>query len=100
VPAVEKSTAPATVTIVVETTPDGAQVVGAEDGEVLGHTPLTLTRPARAPSLKLRIEKDGYVAVSRSVPLLRDETLDLTLERKPKTASRPRKPVVDEPARL
>jgi hypothetical protein len=99
-PAVEKPTAPATVTIVVETTPDGAQVVGAEDGEVLGQTPLTLTRPARAPSLKLRIEKDGYVAVSRSVPLLRDETLDLTLERKPRPASRPRKPAVDEPARL
>jgi serine/threonine-protein kinase len=93
-------TAPATVTIVVESTPVGAKVVGADDGESLGETPLTLTRPARAPDLKLRIEKEGYVAVSRAVALLRDGTLAITLERKPKPAARPHRPVVDEPARL
>jgi eukaryotic-like serine/threonine-protein kinase len=93
-------TPPATVTIVVESTPAGANVVGTDDGQSLGETPLTLTRPARAPVLKLRIEKDGYVAVSRAVSLLRDGTLAITLERKPRPASRPHRPVIDEPARL
>jgi serine/threonine-protein kinase len=92
--------APATVTIVVESTPAGASVVGAADGEALGETPLTLTRPARAPDLKLRIEKEGYVTVARAVSLQRDGTLAITLERKPRPAARPHRPVVDEPARL
>ncbi|HET6147842.1 MAG TPA: serine/threonine-protein kinase [Polyangia bacterium] len=92
--------APAMVTIVVESTPTGAKVVGTGDGQLLGETPLTLTRPARAPDLKLRIEKDGYVAISRAVSLLRDGTLAVTLERKPRPAPRPHRPVIDEPARL
>ncbi len=91
--------APAEVTVVVESEPSGAKVIGSDD-QVLGATPLTLTRPARGADLTLRIEKDGYVTVSRSVALVRDETLSLTLERKPKPASKPRHPVVDEPARL
>ena len=55
-----------------------------------------LVRNAKGPDLKVRIEKDGFIAVSRKVPLLRDETLDLTLERKPK-AARPKRQVIDEP---
>jgi len=98
-PAAQAVAAPASVTIVIETTPPGAQVVGADDGKKLGETPLTLVRNAKGADLKLRIEKDGFVAVSRRVPLLRDETLDLTLERKPRP-TRPKKQVVDEPARL
>ena len=91
--------APAEVTLVVESEPAGAKVLGAGD-QVLGATPLTLTRPARSPGLNLRIEKDGYVTVSRSVSLVRDETLSITLERKPKPASKPKRPAIDEPARL
>jgi hypothetical protein len=74
-------------------------VVGADD-QVLGATPLTLTRPAKGPGLSLRVEKDGYITVSRKVSLVRDETLSVTLERKPKPASKPKRPAVDEPARL
>jgi eukaryotic-like serine/threonine-protein kinase len=92
--------APEMVTIVVESTPAGAQVFGADDQQPLGETPLTLTRPARAPALKLRLEKEGYVPLSRTVSLSRDETLALTLERKPRPAARPHRPAVDEPARL
>jgi serine/threonine-protein kinase len=91
--------APADITLVVESEPSGAKVVSADD-QVLGATPLTLTRPAKGPGLSLRIEKDGYVTVSRTVSLVRDETLSITLERKPKPASKPRRPAVDEPARL
>jgi serine/threonine-protein kinase len=91
--------APAEVTLVVESEPSGARVVGADD-QVLGATPLTLTRPAKGPGLSLRVEKDGYVTVSRTVSLVRDETLSITLERKPRPASKPKRPAVDEPARL
>ena len=80
--------APAEVTLVVESEPSGARVVGADD-QVLGATPLTLTRPAKGPGLSLRVEKDGYVTVSRTVSLVRDETLAITLERKPRPASSP-----------
>ncbi len=83
----------------VESEPSGAKVIGADD-QVLGATPLTLTRPAKGPSLSLRLEKDGYIPVTRTVSLVRDETLSLTLERKPKPASKPKRPAVDEPARL
>jgi serine/threonine protein kinase len=92
--------APAEITLVIETTPAGATVMGVEDGQALGATPLTLTRPAHGPDLKLRLEKDGYVSVARTVSLGRDGTLDITLERKPRPAAHPRRPAVDEPARL
>jgi serine/threonine-protein kinase len=99
-PVTRAAPAPAEVTVVVESEPSGARVVGSDD-QVLGATPLTLTRPARGTDLTLRVEKDGYVAVSRSVSLVRDETLSITLERKPKAVSKPRhNTVVDEPARL
>jgi hypothetical protein len=91
--------APAEVTLVVESEPSGAKVIGAGD-EMLGATPLTLRRPAKGPGLSLRVEKEGYVTVSRAVSLVRDETLSITLERKPKPASKPKRPAVDEPARL
>jgi hypothetical protein len=98
-PSIASKPAPAEVTLVVESEPSGAKVVGADE-QVLGATPLTLTRPAKGPGLSLRIEKDGYVTVSRTVSLVRDETLSITLERKPRPASKPRRPAVDEPARL
>ena len=99
-PAPAAMAAPADVTIEIETTPPGASVVGLGDGKVLGATPLTLTRPAHGPELKLRLEKEGYVSVARAVSLARDGTLDVTLERKPRPTARPRRPAVDEPARL
>ena len=88
------------VTIVVESTPSGASVIGPDDGQVLGATPLTLTRPARAGDLKLRLEKEGYLPVARSVSLRRDGTLEISLERKPRPAARPHHAPIDEPARL
>src|SRR5207253_5057775 len=48
------------VTVVIESTPPGARVVGTRDGKVLGQTPLTLTRAATGGELAVRIEKDGY----------------------------------------
>jgi serine/threonine-protein kinase len=94
-----RPSAAAEVTLVFETTPPGARVIGAAD-QLLGTTPVTLTRPAHGADLNLRFEKDGYAPVSRAVSLAHDGTLSITLERKPKPAAHPRRPVIDEPARL
>src|SRR6185369_11405503 len=95
-----KPPAEATITVVIESTPAGARVVGAQDGKVLGQTPLTLTRAATGGELAVRIEKDGYLPVDQSVTLKRDETLAVTLERKKAARAPRRQPSVEEPAKL
>ena len=79
--------------------PAGAKVVDNVDGELLGVTPLVLTRP-RGGTLTLRFEKDGYSASTRTMPLDGDRAFELTLEQKPKKRERkPREPS-NEPAKL
>jgi len=81
--------------------PAGAKVVDNVDGELLGLTPLVLTRP-RGGTLTLRFEKDGYNASTRTMPLDGDRAFELTLEQKPKKKERktPREPSSAEPAKL
>jgi len=81
--------------------PAGAKVVDNVDGEMLGVTPLVLTRP-RGGTLTLRFEKDGYNASTRTMPLDGDRAFELTLEQKPKKKERktPREPSSAEPAKL
>jgi serine/threonine-protein kinase len=84
--------------------PNGAKVVDNVDGELLGVTPLVLTRP-RGGTLTLRFEKDGYTASTRTMPLDGDRAFELTLEQqkaKPKghRTPREREPAVAEPAKL
>jgi hypothetical protein len=75
------------------------------DGALLGTTPLVLTR-TRGGSMKVRFEKDGYGASTRSMELDGDRTLELTLEQsvhKTKAKPRPPRPPRDsssEPAKL
>jgi serine/threonine protein kinase len=78
--------------------PAGAKVVDNVDGEMLGLTPLVLTRP-RGGTMTLRFEKDGYAASTRTMPLDGDRALELTLEQKPKKQHRPRESS-SEPAKL
>jgi len=79
--------------------PSGAKVVDSAGGELLGVTPLVLSRP-RGGSLTLRFEKDGYTASTRTMPLDGDRSFELTLEQKPKShVHRPREPS-NEPAKL
>jgi hypothetical protein len=79
--------------------PAGAKVVDNVDGQVLGVTPLVLTRP-RGGTLTLRFEKDGYTASTRTMALDGDRAFELTLEQKPKKKERkPREPS-HEPAKL
>ena len=81
-------------------TPAGAKVVDNVDGELLGLTPLVLTRP-RGGTLTLRFEKDGYTASTKTMPLDGDRAFELTLEQKPKKRDhRPREPSSAEPAKL
>jgi eukaryotic-like serine/threonine-protein kinase len=80
--------------------PAGAKVVDNVDGEMLGVTPLVLTRP-RGGTLTLRFEKDGYNASTRTMPLDGDRAFELTLEQKPKKRERkPREQPSSEPAKL
>jgi hypothetical protein len=80
--------------------PAGAKVVDNVDGELLGVTPLVLTRP-RGGTLTLRFEKDGYNASTRTMPLDGDRAFELTLEQKPKKRDKkPREPSSAEPAKL
>jgi serine/threonine-protein kinase len=80
--------------------PAGAKVVDGGDGQLLGVTPLVLTRP-RGGSLTVRFEKDGYAASTRTMALDGDRAFELTLEQKPKKKERkPPKEPSHEPAKL
>jgi serine/threonine protein kinase len=84
--------------------PAGAKVVDNVDGEMLGVTPLVLTRP-RGGTLTLRFEKDGYNASTRTMPLDGDRAFELTLEqqkqkKKEHRPPRDRDPSTAEPAKL
>jgi serine/threonine protein kinase len=81
--------------------PAGAKVVDSADGEMLGVTPLVLSRP-RGGSVTLRFEKDGYNASTRTMPLDGDRAFELTLEQKPKKRDhKPHEPSSpSEPAKL
>jgi len=84
--------------------PTGATVVDNVDGELLGVTPLVLTRP-RGGTLTVRLEKDGYLASTRTMPLDGDRAFELTLEqqkakKKEHKPPRDRDPSTSEPAKL
>jgi hypothetical protein len=84
--------------------PAGAKVVDNVDGELLGVTPLVLTRP-RGGTLTVRLEKDGYQPSTRTMPLDSDRSFELTLEqqkakKKEHKPPRDRDPSTSEPAKL
>jgi serine/threonine-protein kinase len=85
-PPVEK--APATVVISIDSTPAGAEVVDAS-GTVLGNTPFVGRFPAGEGQAKLGLQKEGFRAKHLTLPLERDQTLSVTLEKRP-AAPRPR----------
>jgi serine/threonine-protein kinase len=76
-----KPAPPKTITVHVESDPAGASVVDEASGGKLGVTPLMLTRP-KGGSLKLRLEKDGYMPNAHALSLDDDQTIELTLEHK------------------
>jgi hypothetical protein len=91
---------PQKVELRIASVPAGARVVNNVDGEMLGVTPLVLSRP-RGGSLTLRVEKDGYTANTRTLPLDGDRAFELTLDQKPKKKEhKPRGEPSTEPAKL
>jgi len=96
-PAVKK------VTLKLASDPSGARVVDDAD-EVLGTTPLVLSRPTGG-ALKVRFEKEGYGPATRTISLDSDHTIELDLDPKPRPkAKKPREPRAthdaNEPAKL
>ena len=79
--------------------PTGAKVLDSADGELLGVTPLVLSRP-RGGSLTLRFEKDGYTASTRTMPLDADRAFEMTLEQKQKKHEHKPHEASSEPAKL
>jgi serine/threonine protein kinase len=83
----------AKIKISVVTTPEGANVTNAENGELLGVTPYTTTLPRGDGAMKIVVAKPGYQSQSHTVSFSRDEQLDLSLGKEPakKERLRPKK---------
>ena len=102
--------APSSVRIRLESTPQGARIVRADDGVVLGTTPETIEMRPSADRLPLRFEKQGYLPAVREASLDADTSLSVVLEAQPEKSApqpgkktprpRPGNPATDEPAKL
>jgi hypothetical protein len=80
---------PATVELVVRSTPAGASIVRLDTGKRLGKTPLRVNVPRRAANVWLKLTLDGYAPVRFLVDLRRDSTANVALHgAKRKTARR------------
>jgi len=79
--------APATVVIAIDSTPAGAEVVDA-NGTVLGNTPFEARFPAGDGQAKLGLQKEGFRPKRLTLNLARDQSLSITLEKRP-SAPRP-----------
>jgi serine/threonine-protein kinase len=75
---VAEATPPA-VTLTVHSFPEGAQVVRADTGEMLGVTPLVKELPRADKPVGLRVELAGYVPLEREVRLDSHAVLELLL---------------------
>ena len=108
-PVVEKPNTGATpagriVTVKISSRPPGARLLRAADGVLLGVTPLALEMKAAGAPLEVRVEKEGFTTITRSLALDRDVSDEVILEKK-KDEHRPgKKPPArhgdDEPAKL
>ncbi len=100
----ETGVAAGVVTLKVNTHPPGARLLRAGDGVLLGVTPLALEMKAAGTPLEVRIEKEGFTTVTRSLSLERDVTDDVVLEKKKDEHRGGKKPAPrrgdDEPAKL
>jgi hypothetical protein len=70
---------PAKVRLEVRTDPAGAKVMRLDTNQPLGETPLDLQLERADGDVPLRIERDGFQTLERTVRLERDNTIDLSL---------------------
>jgi hypothetical protein len=66
--------AEALVRLTIDSRPPGAQVVDVDSGQAVGLTPAVLARPASDRPVTVRVEKVGFVAVTRAFPVDKDRT--------------------------
>jgi hypothetical protein len=67
-----------------DTTPQGAAVRRLSDGHVMGWTPETIEFPQSDKPAVVRFELEGYVPVTREVPVATDGQLAVVLKPVPK----------------
>jgi eukaryotic-like serine/threonine-protein kinase len=92
----ERAAAPAPITLTVRSVPEGARVVRADTGEVLGVTPLERQLPRESASLGLRVELAGYATSEHEVRLDSPALLEVPLV---PAEPRPSREAAREPAR-
>jgi hypothetical protein len=90
--------------------PQGANVVDAASGALLGVTPLSLQRPSGTSPLRVRVEGEGLIPLEEELSFEHDDTRLVKLARAPRTPSgggngpkkgkKPPRPRIDEPAKL
>jgi hypothetical protein len=79
---------PATVELLVRSTPAGASVVRLDTGQRLGKTPLRVNVPRRAANVWLKLTLDGHASIRFVVDLRKDNTANVTLRGATKKAAR------------
>lgn len=67
-----------------ETTPPGARIVRVSDGHVLGYTNEIVEFHQSNEPVQIRLEKDGYIPVTREVSAYADSELKIELKAIPK----------------
>jgi len=87
-PAPKPPSEPATVTLSIDSTPAGAEVLDS-DGTVLGNTPFQGRFPAGNGTARLALQKEGFRARKLTLSLARDQSLSVALEKRT-AAPRPR----------
>jgi tRNA A-37 threonylcarbamoyl transferase component Bud32 len=80
---------PNQITVELVSDPEGARVIRDSDGATLGSTPLTMSWPRATGIERLTVQRDGYRSEQVVVPLERDLTARLHLEKAPATVPAP-----------
>ena len=83
------ATTPASVKLVVISTPPGARVSRADSGQGLGATPLDTSVPSATEPLVLRLQLAGYEPAERKVTLHADTSLEVALVKTKSATSSP-----------
>jgi tRNA A-37 threonylcarbamoyl transferase component Bud32 len=95
-PAVPPPPVPALVTLAIDSTPAGAEVVD-EAGTVLGSTPYRGRYPAGDGAARLSLQKDGFHPRKVTLTLERDQAVTVTLEKLRPARPAPHRPVAPPP---
>jgi hypothetical protein len=97
-PAPPAAAKPAVVEVSLDSSPQDAQVIREDSGEVVGRTPLTVTLPQGRDVISFRFEKPGFVTVSYKV--IPDQAKPVRAELTPEPTTEPKRALASQPHRL